>query len=195
MRKIFQFRDKNCQNWLHLKNTVYRNSLVVQRLRICLPLQGTLVKTLVQEDSTCRGASKPTHHDCWTCALGPRATTTEPMCRHYQSPCALEPMLGNERSHCKRSLHIATSKQPLLTVTTEKPSKQQRPSRHSQKYINTKVFKNVAYKRYTINMRTQEGWCTKVRKDISWRHWPKKAFVENIKDFKIEHLMMIDSWV
>ena len=31
-------------------------SLVVQWLRICLPMQGTQVRALVWEDPTCRGA-------------------------------------------------------------------------------------------------------------------------------------------
>ena len=38
-------------------------SLVVQWLRICLPMQGTRVRALVQEDPTCRGATKPMHHN------------------------------------------------------------------------------------------------------------------------------------
>ena len=33
-------------------------SLVVQQLRIHLPVQGTWVRSLVQEDSTCCGAAK-----------------------------------------------------------------------------------------------------------------------------------------
>ena len=33
-------------------------SLVVQWLRICLPIQGTQVRSLVQEDSTCCKATK-----------------------------------------------------------------------------------------------------------------------------------------
>ena len=49
-------------------------SLVVQWLRIFLSMQGTQVQSLVWEDSTCHGAS-------------------EPSCRDYCSPCALEPML------------------------------------------------------------------------------------------------------
>ena len=39
-----------------------RASLVVQWLRIHLPMQGTRVRALVREDSTCRGATKPMHH-------------------------------------------------------------------------------------------------------------------------------------
>ena len=34
-------------------------SLVVQWLRIHLPMQGTQVQSLVWEDSTCRGTTKP----------------------------------------------------------------------------------------------------------------------------------------
>ena len=38
-------------------------SLVVQWLRICLPMQGTQVRSLVWEDPTCRGATKPVRHN------------------------------------------------------------------------------------------------------------------------------------
>ena len=42
-----------------------RTPLVVQWLRICLPMQGTRVRALVWEDPTCRGATKPVHHNYW----------------------------------------------------------------------------------------------------------------------------------
>ena len=38
-------------------------SLVAQWLRICLPVQGTWVRSLVREDPTCRGATKPVCHN------------------------------------------------------------------------------------------------------------------------------------
>ena len=38
-------------------------SLVAQWLRIHLPMQGTRVRALVWEDSTCRGATKPMRHN------------------------------------------------------------------------------------------------------------------------------------
>ena len=38
-------------------------SLVVQWLRILLPMQGTQVRALVEEDPTCRGATKPMRHN------------------------------------------------------------------------------------------------------------------------------------
>ena len=43
----------------------------VQGVRICLPMQGTRVPSLIQEDSTCRGASKPRSHNYWAGALEP----------------------------------------------------------------------------------------------------------------------------
>ena len=39
-------------------------SLVVQWLRICLPMQGTQVRALVWEDPTRRGAARPVSHNC-----------------------------------------------------------------------------------------------------------------------------------
>ena len=40
-----------------------RASLVVQWLRICLLMQRTRVRTLVWEDPTCRGATRPVSHN------------------------------------------------------------------------------------------------------------------------------------
>ena len=44
-------------------------SLVAHWLRIHLPMQGTRVRALVQEDPTCHGATKPMNHNYWACAL------------------------------------------------------------------------------------------------------------------------------
>ena len=38
-------------------------SLVMQWLRIHLPMQGTRVRALVREDPTCHGATKPVRHN------------------------------------------------------------------------------------------------------------------------------------
>ena len=45
---------------LHIKRDLW-TSLVVQRLRIHLPIQGTWIQSLVLEDSTCLRATKPTY--------------------------------------------------------------------------------------------------------------------------------------
>ena len=46
-----------------LKKKITRMSLVVQWLRIHLPMHGTQVQSLVQEDPTCCGATKPVLHN------------------------------------------------------------------------------------------------------------------------------------
>ena len=53
-----------------LKDTI-GTSLVVQWLAICLPVQGTLVRSLVWEDPTCRGATKSVCHNYRACTLEP----------------------------------------------------------------------------------------------------------------------------
>ena len=50
---VYDFKSKS-QN---------RASLVVQSLRICLSMQGTRVRALVWEGSTCRGATRPVSHN------------------------------------------------------------------------------------------------------------------------------------
>ena len=49
---------------LYFNKTDFGASLVAQWLRICLPMQGTRVRALIREDPTCRGATKPVHHNC-----------------------------------------------------------------------------------------------------------------------------------
>ena len=46
-------------------------SLVAQWLRIPLPMQGTWVRSLVWEDPTYHGATKPVRHRYRACALDP----------------------------------------------------------------------------------------------------------------------------
>ena len=46
-------------------------SLVAQWLKIRLPMQGTWVRALVQEDPTCHRATKPLRHNYWACTLEP----------------------------------------------------------------------------------------------------------------------------
>ena len=48
-------------------------SLVALWGRICLPMQETRVRSLVQEDPTCCGAIKPKHHDYGACVLEPES--------------------------------------------------------------------------------------------------------------------------
>ena len=78
-------------------------SLVVQWLRIHLPLQGTQVRSLVGEDST-----------------GCRAT--KPMCHNYRSLSALQSVLHNKKSHCNEELMYRNEEEPPLTTARENQS-------------------------------------------------------------------------
>ena len=95
-------------------------SLVAQWLRIHLPMQGTRVRALVQEDPTCRGATKPVHHNYWACAL-------EPVSHNYWArvsllkPACLEPVLHNKRSHCIEKPVHRNEEWPPLAATRESP--------------------------------------------------------------------------
>ena len=71
----------------------FRTSLVVQGIRISLTVWGTWVWSLVLEDPTWCGTTKPEHHNYWACALDPRSHSD-------WSLRALEPVLHNKRSHC-----------------------------------------------------------------------------------------------
>ena len=74
-------QKKKNENLFFLKQTAEhkkgRASLVVQWLRICLPMQGTRVRALVWEDPTCHGATRPVSHNYWAYASGARAPQQE----------------------------------------------------------------------------------------------------------------------
>ena len=87
--------------WKHndSKSISTGTSLVVQWLRICLPMQGTQVWALVREDPTCHGATKPVRHNYQACALEPTSHNYWPCLPQLLKPVCLEPVLRNKRSH------------------------------------------------------------------------------------------------
>ena len=99
-------------------NTWERASLVAQWLRIHLPMQGTWVRALAQEDPTCRGATKPVRHNYWGCAL-------EPVSHNYWArvPRARAPQ--QRKATTMRSPCTATKRTPG-SPHLEKACKQQR---------------------------------------------------------------------
>ena len=78
----------------------YGASLVVQWLRIHLPMQGTRVQALVWEDPTWRGATKPVHHNYWACALEPTSHNYWACVPQLLKLMRLQPVLRNKRCHC-----------------------------------------------------------------------------------------------
>ena len=97
-----------------LKNGGYGTSLVVQWLRICLPMQGSRVRSLVREDPTCRGATKPMRHNYRACALEPTSCVPQLL-----KPACLEPVLRNKRSHLNENPTHRNEEQPPLAATRE----------------------------------------------------------------------------
>ena len=84
----------------------FGTSLVVPWLRTCLPMQGTWVRSLFWEDSTCHRATKPAHLNYWACALEPGRHNRWAHVLQLLSPCILEPVLPNQRSpHNEKTAH------------------------------------------------------------------------------------------
>ena len=77
IREEGSLRNVNEQIFSYLLRNNYGASLVAQWLRICLPVQGTRVWALVQEDPTCCGATKPVSHNYWAHVPGARAPQQE----------------------------------------------------------------------------------------------------------------------
>ena len=93
-------------------------SLVVQWLRIRLPMQGTRVQSLVWEDPTCHEATKPVRRN-YGGSAGPRA-------------CALP----TSEITARRSLRTATREQPCSLQLEEACVQQQNPRAAKNKFKN-----------------------------------------------------------
>ena len=102
----------------------FRASLVVQWLRIRLPMQGTRVQALVREDPTCHRATKPVRHNYWACEpqlLSLHATTTE-----AQVPTAHA--LQQREVTTMRSPRTATKSSPCSPQLEKARAQQRRPN-------------------------------------------------------------------
>ena len=107
---IFIEKNSHVRGPVQFKHVLFKGqlwaSLVAQWLRIHLPMQGTWVWSLVQEDPTCHGATGPLRHNCWACALGPASHHYWAHVPQLLKPMSLEPVLCNKRSHCsERPVH------------------------------------------------------------------------------------------
>ena len=84
---------------MQLRNERTQTSLVVQWIRIRLPMQGTQVRSPVRENSTGGTASNPAHYN--------------------NEPGHLEPVLHDERGHGNgKPVHLNEGQSPL-TATRE----------------------------------------------------------------------------
>ena len=112
---MWKKKKKHWKDWKGRSKIVFiqkqhnQTSLIVQWLRICLPVQGAQVWSLVWEDPTCRGATKP----C--------ATTTEPMCHNGWNPHTWSPCSAVREVTAMRNPRTASGEEPPLLETREKP--------------------------------------------------------------------------
>ena len=116
MAKVVNFMS--CVFYHSKKNL--RTSLVVQWLRICLPMQGAWVRSLVQKDPTCCEATKPVHHNYWACAL-------EPVSHNYWARMPQLLKLTCPRAHAPQLLSPCTATTEACTLygphaTTTEPA-------------------------------------------------------------------------
>ena len=114
---------------------------MVQWLRIRLPMQGTWVWVLVQEDPTCRGATKPVCHNYWACALQPVSHNywahalqlLKPACSRARmlqllKSVRLESCSATRGDTAMRNLRTTTNSSPRSPQLEKAHAQQQRPS-------------------------------------------------------------------
>ena len=118
-----EFTKLNSKNKYVIKNGYCGASLVVQWLRIRLPMQEPRVRALVWEDPTCRGATKPLSHNYWASALEPVSYNYWGHVPQLLQPVHLEPMLRNKRSH--------RNEKPRTTMKSSPRSPQLEKSPHA----------------------------------------------------------------
>ena len=122
-------------------------TLVVQWLRIRLPTREPWVQALVQEDSTCHGATKPVCHNylslhsraCEPQLLRLRATTTE---AHVPRACAPQ----QEKSPQWEARTLQQRVAPAHHNQRKARAQQRRPNTAKNK-INKKLKKKKLYKK------------------------------------------------
>ena len=108
-----------------------RASLVAQCLRICLPMQGTRVRSLAREDPTCHGATKPVRHNYWACAPEPTNHNHWAHVPQLLQPTCLQPVLqcsATREATAMRSPCTATKSSPRSPQLEKARVQQQRPN-------------------------------------------------------------------
>ena len=87
-------------------------------------MQETSVQSLVWEDSTCLGTSRPGHHNFWACALELGSGTYWARELQLLKPECLDPVLSNQRGLCNEKPTYNNSRKIHTAVKTQ----------HGQKY-------------------------------------------------------------
>ena len=103
-------------------------------------MQGTWVRSLVREDPTCRGATKPVRHNYGAYALEPASHNYWARAPQLLKPACLEPMLRNEKPS-QWEAHALQRRVPPRLLQLEKARVQQRgPDTAKKKKKNVSLF-------------------------------------------------------
>ena len=144
--------------------------LVAQWLRIHLPMQGTWVRALGQEDPTCCGATKPLCHSYWACTLEPVSHNYWAHMPQLLKPTCLEPMLCNKRSHCNEKPVHHNEELPHSLQLEKARAQQRRPNAAKNKNkLKNKNKQNKQRNWIDIFLKKTSKWPTDIWKD-SWHH-------------------------
>ena len=118
-----------------LKEAMQRTSLMAQWIRICLLMQGTRVRSLLQEYHTCCRATKPMlqlFEPACSRAHEPHYRACEPQ---WLNSARIEPVLRDKRGHRAKPAHCG-EEQPLLTQSND-------PSAAKNKSVQINLKKEV----------------------------------------------------
>ena len=138
MIEISEMKITRVSGWATIKIIFSGTSLW---LRICLPMQGTRVRSLVQEDPTCCRAPKPMCHNYWACALQPASPRTlGPTWHNYWSPRAYSLCTATKEATATRSLCTATKSSPRSLQLEKSPRAATKTQRSQKKNC---IFKGI----------------------------------------------------
>ena len=136
-----------CSVW-NLKNMRPRTPLVVQSIRIHLPMQGAWVWSLGWEDSACCEVTKSVFRSYWACTPTTEAHTQLPpsLCAATTETCVPRACAPPARKDtAMRSLHMQWRVAPL-TATRENPQAAKKilvqPQEKFKKILKSEIWKN-----------------------------------------------------
>ena len=120
---------------LFKKLDYFWTSLVGQWWRIHLPVQGTWVWSLVQEDPTCCKATKPVYHNYWASGLESESCS-------LWSPCAWSLCSVTRKATAMRSPCTTTNSSPGLSQLEKAHVQPWRPSTAESKFLKNWIISN-----------------------------------------------------
>ena len=122
---------------------------------ICLPMQETHVRSLVQEDPTCCGATKPQLSSLCSRAQEKHQAHVLQLLK----PTHPRTLLRHKRSHCSEKPVHCNEEWVLLATTREKPSQQPRPSTARNKQKHKKV---TGVRESTLDLIQDSSYCNAI---------------------------------